>query len=379
MVTMDAMQPMPTIAADDSPGEQPALAAATLAVTAGRPTREIDAPLNAPLVPASVFVAGGDREYGRYSNPTWEGFQNALGALEGGRCLAYSSGMAAATAVLDLVADGSTVVVPRHAYLGVLHQMDIAASKGRLTVRPVDVDDSDAVVAALEDAALLWLESPTNPALEVADIPRLTAAAAAAGARTVVDNTFATPLRQRPLDLGADVVLHSATKYLGGHADVLLGAVVTRDDQVFTALEERRRSAGAVPGVLECWLALRGMRTLALRVDRSEDNARILTERLDRHPAVKRLRYPGFGGILAIELAGGALAADLLTHSTQLWVHATSLGGVESSLERRRRWSGEAPTVPADLVRLSVGVEDVEDLWRDLSRALEVVLPHNGS
>jgi cystathionine gamma-synthase len=194
-----------------------------------------------------------------------------------------------------------------------------------------------------------------------------------------VDNTFATPLRQRPLDLGADVVLHSATKYLGGHADVLLGALVTSDDQVFTALEERRRSAGAVPGVLECWLALRGMRTLALRVDRSEDNARILTERLDRHPAVKRLRYPGFGGILAIELAGGALAADLLTHSTQLWVHATSLGGVESSLERRRRWSGEAPTVPADLVRLSVGVEDVEDLWRDLSRALEVVLPHNGS
>ncbi len=349
------------------------LAPSTLAVTAGRPTREPDAPLNAPLVPASVFVAGGDREYGRYANPTWEAFEQVLGALEGGRCLAFSSGMAAATTILDLVSQGETVVAPRHAYLGVWHQLSAAQSRGRLTARAVDVTDTDAVVRALDGAALLWLESPTNPAVEVADIEALTAAAHEAGATCVVDNTFATPLRQRPLDLGADVVLHSATKYLSGHADAVLGAVVTRDDEAWRALDERRRTAGAVPGVLEAWLATRGMRTLALRVDRAEANARTLTERLTDHDAIRRVRYPGFGGIVAIELTGGAVAADLLVHDTRVWVHATSLGGVESSLERRRRWKGEVASIPEDLVRLSVGVEDVEDLWADLARALDTL------
>ncbi len=347
------------------------LAPATLAVTAGRPPHEPDAPLNHPLVPASVYVAGGEREYGRYANPTWEAFEQALGALEGGRCLAFSSGMAAATTLLDLVTDGETVVAPRHAYLGVLHQLAAGKDRGRLDVRTVDVTDSDEVVTALKGAALLWLESPTNPTLEVADVEGLATAAHEAGARCVVDNTFATPLRQRPLDLGADIVLHSATKYLSGHSDVVLGAVVTRDDDAWRALDERRRTAGAVPGVLESWLAVRGLRTLALRVDRAEANARVLAERLSAHPAVSRLRYPGFGGVVSIELVGGPLAADLLVHGTEIWVYATSLGGVESTLERRRRWQGEATTIPEDLVRLSVGVEDVEDLWRDLSNALD--------
>jgi len=350
------------------------VAAATVAVTAGRPDRTPDAPLNSPLVPASVYVAGGAREYGRYANPTWEAFEQTLAALEGGgRCLAFASGMAAVASVLDLVADGETVVVPRHAYLGVLHQMATAEGKGRLVVRAVDVTDTDRVVSALDGAALLWLESPTNPALEVADVGTLAAAAHAVGASVVVDNTFATPLRQRPLDLGADVVVHSATKYLSGHGDAVLGAVVTRDEQAFLALDERRRSAGAVPGVLETWLALRGIRTLALRVDRAESNARELARRLSEHPAVARVRYPGFGGIVALETVAGAVAANLLAHGTRLWVHATSLGGVESSLERRRRWQGEAATVPDSLVRLSVGVEDVDDLWRDLAAALDAL------
>ncbi len=371
---MDASQPEhPDLDGPDALPTAP-WAAATLAVTGGRPVQAPDAPLNAPLVPASVYVAGGEREYGRYANPTWEAFEQTLAALEGGsRCLAFASGMAAATCVLDLVTDGEAVVVPRHAYLGVLHQMTTAQDRGRLVVRAVDVTDPDEVVAALDDAALLWLESPTNPALEVADIEKLAAAAHEAGASVVVDNTFATPLRQRPLDLGADIVVHSATKYLSGHGDAVLGAVVTRDEQAFLALDERRRSAGAVPGVLETWLALRGIRTLALRVDRAEANARELLRRLSGHPAVDRVRYPGFGGIVAVEPTGGAVAADLLVHSTRLWVHATSLGGVESSLERRRRWTGEASTIPDSLVRLSVGVEDVDDLWRDLAAALDAL------
>ncbi len=359
---MEAMRDDPT----------PDLHPATLAVTAGRPPHEPDAPLNAPLVPASVYVAGGDREYGRYANPTWEAFEQALALLEGGgKALAFSSGMAAVTAVLDLVADGEAIVVPRHAYLGVLHQLAAMEAKGRLTVRAVDVSDTDQVVAALDDAAMLWLESPTNPALEVADVPKLAAAAHDAGASCIVDNTFATPLRQRPLDLGADVVVHAATKYIAGHSDALLGAVVTRNEQAWLAIDERRRMTGSVPGALETWLALRGMRTLALRIDRAEANAQALVDRLRAHPAVSRVRYPGFGGIVAVEFTGGVIAADLMVHSTRLWVHATSLGGVESTLERRRRWKGEAATIPEDLVRLSVGVEDVDDLWRDLSAALD--------
>jgi len=361
------------------PAHPAGLAAATLAVTAGRPAHTPDAPLNHPLVPAGVYVAGGEREYGRYANPTWEAFEQALGVLEGGRCLAFSSGMAAATTLLGLVSDGETVVAPRHAYLGVLHQLATAEGRGRLAVRTVDVADTAQVVAALDDAALLWLESPTNPALEVADIETLVAAAHDVGARCVVDNTFATPLRQRPLDLGADAVLHSATKYLAGHADAVLGAVVTRDDQIWTALDEQRRAAGAIPGVLEAWLALRGMRTLALRVDRAEANARVLAERLAGHGSLSRVRYPGLGGVVAVELHGSVVAADLLVHGTRLWVHATSLGGVESSLERRRRWRGEATTIPDDLVRLSVGVEDVDDLWTDLAAALDATVSHLGA
>lgn len=357
----------------DRPEPDPAnaLAPATLAITTGRPPREPDQPLNTPLTPASVFVAGGSREYGRYANPTWEAFEETLGALEGGRCLAYASGLAAVSSVLDLVAEGETVVAPRHAYLGTLHQLGELERRGRVQVRQVDIADTDAVLAALDGTALLWVESPTNPALEVADVSVLAAAAHDAGASVVCDNTFATPLRQRPLDLGADVVVHSATKYLSGHADVVLGAVVTRDEQTWRALEEKRRTLGAIPGVLECWLATRGLRTLALRVDRAEANARTLVERLDAHAACSRVRYPGFGGVVAVELVGGEIAADLLCRTTTLWTHATSLGGVESTLERRRRWSGEPPTIPADLVRLSVGCEDVEDLWRDLAAALD--------
>lgn len=351
---------------------QPAeLRPSTVAVTAGRPPREADQPLNTPITMASTFVAGGDREYGRWGNPTWQAFEEALGALEGGRALSFSSGLAAVATVLDLVGQGAKVVAPRTAYNGTILQLADLEARGRVVTDLVDVTDTAACVAACDDAALVWLESPTNPSLEVADIETIAAAAHEAGAYVVVDNTFATPLLQRPLSLGADLVVHSATKYLAGHSDALMGAIVTADDELLGVLKGRRDLLGAVPGTLEAYLALRGLRTLHLRVERAQANAGELARRLREHPAVGEVRYPGFGGIVSIVLAQGALAADLLTRKTSLWVHTTSLGGVESTFERRRRWKSEPASVPDALVRLSVGIEDVEDLWADLRRALD--------
>jgi cystathionine gamma-synthase len=350
------------------------LSPATVAVAAGRPDHVPDSPLNPPLVLASTYVAGGETEYGRYGNPTWTAFEDVLGGLEGGRALAFSSGLAAINTVLDLVAHGETVVAPKHCYLGTLAQLADMEQRGRVAAQLVDVTDTDAVLGACEDAALLWLESPTNPAMEVADVEALCKGAHDAGVTVVVDNTFATPLLQRPLDLGADVVVHSVTKYLAGHSDVVLGALVTRDEPTYQAFDNRRRGVGAIPGTFEAWLALRGMRTLALRVERAQANAKDLAARLRGHAAVGEVRYPGFGGMLAVVVHGGAEAADTLARSTSLWVHATSLGGVESTLERRRRWAGEPSSIPEGLVRLSVGIEDVEDLWRDLSAALDKII-----
>jgi cystathionine gamma-synthase len=340
-------------------------------VTAGRPAHEPDQPLNTPLTMASTYVAGGDLEYGRYGNPTWAAFEEALGTLEGGRCLSFASGLATVATVLDLVGQGARVVAPRHAYNGTVMQLADLEARGRVQAKLVDVTDTGVVVAACADAALVWLESPTNPALEVIDLEPVIEAAHAAGAYVVVDNTFATPLLQRPLDLGADLVVHSATKFLSGHADVLLGALVTRDDELYGVLKGRRDLVGAIPGTLEAWLALRGLRTLHLRVERAQANAQELARRLADHPAIDEVRYPGFGAMVAIVLAQGAMAADLLTHKTSLWVHATSLGGVESTFERRRRWKTEASTIPDALVRMSVGIEDVDDLWDDLRTALD--------
>jgi cystathionine gamma-synthase len=342
---------------------------ATRAVHAGRPPHDVDQPLNVPITMASTYVAGGDREYGRYANPSWSAFEEALGELEGGRCLSFSSGLAAVATVLDLVGLEQTVVAPRHAYNGTVSQLADLESRGRVRARLVDIVDTDAVVAACADAALVWLESPTNPALEVADIATIAAAAHEAGAQVVVDNTFATPLLQQPLDLGADLVVHSATKFLAGHSDVVMGAVVTRDEALYAVLKGRRDLIGAIPGPFEAWLALRGLRTLALRVERAQANAAELVRRLAGRPGVTEVRYPGFGAMVSVVLAD-AEAADALTHGTSLWVHATSLGGVESTFERRRRWKSEPATIPDGLVRLSVGIEDVEDLWEDLVAAL---------
>jgi cystathionine gamma-synthase len=347
---------------------------ATRAVHVGRPPHEPDQPLNTPITMAATYVAGGDLEYGRYDNPTWRAFEDALGDLEGGRCLSFASGLAAVATILDLVGQGQKVVAPRHAYNGSVGQLADLEARGRVATHLVDIEDTEAVIAACDDASLVWIESPTNPAMELADVPAITKAAHDAGAYVVVDNTFATPLLQQPLEWDVDLVVHSATKFIGGHADLLMGAIVTRDDELYSVLKGRRDLVGAIPGAFEAWLALRGLRTLPLRIERSQANAAELVRRLRERPEVAEVRYPGFGGMISIVLPTGE-AADLVQHSTKLWVYATSLGGVESTLERRRRWKSEPATIPDGLIRLSVGIEDVDDLWEDLAQALDGV-PH---
>jgi cystathionine gamma-synthase len=330
-----------------------------------------DGPMNPPIVMASTYHAGGEVGYGRYGNPTWEMLETAVGALEGGVATAYASGMAAVAAVVDLVPSGGVVVTGPASYYGTLSLLGRLEERGRLAVRQVDLADAAATEDALQGADLCWAESPTNPLLRLVDLPGLAGRAGAAGALLAVDNTFATPILQRPLEVGADLVVHSATKYLSGHSDLLLGLAVARDVGIADRLVEVRSGQGSVPGTVEAWLALRGLRTLHLRVERAQANAAELAVRLASHPAVARVHYPGLGAMVSIELHGDAASAERVTASTGLWVHATSLGGVESSLERRRRWAGESTDVPETLIRLSVGVEDVDDLWADLAGALD--------
>ncbi|MDN3483335.1 PLP-dependent transferase [Arthrobacter sp. APC 3897] len=375
----------------------------TVVVSAGRPPREQDAPVNPPIVLSSTFhgtgtPAPGDRVYGRFSNPTWDPFETALSELEGAAlpALVFSSGLAAVAAALSLVPAGGVLVMPQHSYQGSLLLAAEEAANGRFTVRSVDIADTEQVLAALQGSAgepgasgpadMLWIESPTNPMLEVAEIDVLARAAHDAGALVVADNTFSTPLVTRPLELGADVVLHSVTKYLAGHSDVILGALATSDEDLRSRLHNYRSLHGAIAGPFDVWLALRGLRTLALRIERSQATAGLLADRLLGHPAVEAVRYPGlpgdagyeravkqmdgFGSILCIEVAGGAEAAEAVAARVRLWLPATSLGGVESLIERRRRQPGEPHSVPENLLRLSVGIENAEDLWSDLSRAL---------
>lgn len=360
---------------------------ATVAVTAGRPDRVPDAPFSAPVVLASTFHAGGPVGYGRDGNPTWESLEEVLAALEGGeRALAFASGMAAVAAVLETVPVGAAVVYLAHGYTGTRELLK-GAPRGRFELRPVDIIDTEQAVAACAGAALLWVESPTNPMMDVADIPALVAGAHRHGAVVAVDNTFATPLVQRPLELGADVVVHSVTKFLSGHSDLVMGATVTRHEELCDRLIRHRRVHGAVPGPMEAFLALRGVRTLAVRMERAQANAQELAIRLAGHPAVTRVRYPGLpddpghdralaqmagpGAVLAFEVRGGSAAAEAAAKATRLIVHATSLGGVETTMERRARYAAETATPPS-LLRLSAGCEDVEDLWDDLQRSLRI-------
>lgn len=352
------------------PEPHPALSVDSRLVAAGRPARAPGAPVGPGVEFTSTYVADGEVNYARVSNATWRVFEETLGGLEGGHALAFASGMAAISAALSLAPPGGVVVTPHHAYNGTGGLLRRLEERGAVRVRRVDVTDPDALGRAIDGADLVYMESPTNPLLEVIDLEHVFALAHDTGAVTVCDNTFSTPLLQRPLELGADVVLHSATKYLSGHSDLLLGATVTARDDLEETLHTHRTLHGGIAGPMEAWLALRGMRTLHLRMARACESARVLAQRLRDHPAVERVRYPDQGAIIAIEPRGGVASATAVEDAVRLWLPSTSLGGVESMLERRRRHELEPESVPEHLVRLSVGVEDVEDLWRDLDAAL---------
>ncbi len=337
----------------------------TVAVTAGRPVGD-GATLNPAIVLASNFRGGG--EYVRsHGTDTWAALEQAIGALEGGEAVSFASGMAVASAILHVFSP-KVLVLPTFSYQGVRQLVAELLGRGQLEVRFVDITDTAGVLKAAEGAELVWLESATNPTLDEPDLPTILEMCRQRGVPTVVDSTFATPLLQQPLKLGATVVMHSGTKFIGGHSDLLIGLAVTSDEEIRDRLFGARVSIGATPGALEAYLALRGLRTLAIRLERSIENATVLAERLTDHARVESVRH--FGAMVSFIVHGGAPAADAAIDRLELVVAATSLGGVETTMERRQKYAGDAHVAPG-LIRMSVGIEHVEDLWVDLARALD--------
>ena len=342
----------------------------TSAITAGRPEAAPDASLNPPLIFSSTYHAGGPVGYGRYGNESWSALETAISQLEGGETLSFSSGMAAISAVFSILPIGAPVVASNQGYSGTMGLLNQHHASGRLEVRLVDITNTEEVIGAMKGAALLWLESPTKPWLDLADLPTLISAAKKLTIGVGVDNTFATPLVQQPLSMGADIVMHSVTKFLAGHSDVVLGSLSISDPALFKRLEEARRFNGSIPGPFEAWLALRGIRSFPVRFRAAEKNAQQLVTRLQSHTKITKVRYPGFGAVISFEVDGTAEQAEKVCESSRLITHATSLGGIESLWERRRRWALESPSVPEQLIRLSVGCEHVEDIWQDIEQAL---------
>lgn len=338
--------------------------ARTRAVAEGRPEGD-GAPLNQPLVLASNFRAGGD--YTRtHGTETWRALEQAIGSLEGGSAISFASGMGAASALLFALAP-RCVVIPSSSYLGVRALLAGLHERSGLELRSVDVTDTAAVLAAADGADVVWLESPTNPTLDEADLSSLCTTLRDRGVATVVDSTFATPIGANPLEMGATAVMHSGTKLIGGHSDLLIGLAVTRDEALMDALVHARVVQGATPGSLEAFLALRGLRTLAVRYHAAVATAVELADRLSGHPNVGWLRQRH--AMISFQLPD-AEAADRACERVELIVPATSLGGVETTMERRAKYAGDAHVAPG-LIRMSVGLEDVDDLWDDLSAALD--------
>lgn len=343
-------------------------------------------PLNVPLVPASNFLLSGGRGYARDGGtPTWEALEALVGGLEGGHSVAFASGMGAAAAIFAQLTGGARVALPDDCYQGVVGLARDGADKGHYRVERIAVEDTAGWIAAALRCDLLWLESPSNPLLRVADLAAICAAPRKPGALLAVDSTFATPLNQRPLALGADFSMHSVTKFIGGHSDLLGGIVSMKDPVLLQKIRHWRTLGGATPGALEAWLAVRGARTLALRLERAQQNAGLLAAWLEGHPDVEAVRYPGlashpghalaaaqlggFGSMLSFEVRGGAEAADAVCREVRVIRHASSLGAVESTMERRAAIEGQEH-LPPSLLRLSVGIEAYADLRDDLDRAL---------
>lgn len=332
-----------------------------------------------------------ERVYARADNPTYEHAERLLATLEGGAsCILFSSGMAAANAVFQSLIPGDHVVVAKVLYWGVRKWLAEFGLTWGLDIEFVDTTDLSAVAASLRPGAtrLVWLETPANPTWEITDLAAVSRLAHAAGARVAVDNTVSSPVLTRPLAFGADLVVHSATKYLNGHSDALAGAVVSaRDDPFWQRIRSWRRMAGAVPGAFDAWLLQRGMRTLFLRVQRSSETALALARHFEGHPAIHTVLYPGlpshpgheiaarqmsggFGGMLSIRVKGGEAAAREVAARVQVFKRATSLGSVESLIEHRASVEGPGTRCPDDLLRISVGIEPVDDLLADLRQAL---------
>ncbi|MFV0495401.1 cystathionine gamma-synthase [Mycobacterium sp.] len=373
---------------------------ATRAIHAGyRPDPGTGA-VNTPIYASSTFAqdgVGGLRggfEYARTGNPTRAALEAALAAVEGGVFgRAFSSGMAATdTALRAVLRPGDHVVIPDDAYGGTFRLIDKVFTGWGVEYTPVSVSDLDAVRAAITPRTrLIWVETPTNPLLSVADIAGICELASAGSAKVLVDNTFASPVLQQPLALGADIVLHSTTKYIGGHSDVIGGALVTDDEELDEAFAFLQNGAGAVPGPFDAYLTLRGLKTLVLRMQRHSENACAVAEFLVEQPAVSAVLYPGlpshpghrvaarqmsgFGGMVSVRMRGGRPAAEQLCARTRVFILAESLGGVESLIEHpsamtHASTAGSQLEVPDDLVRLSVGIEDAADLLADLEQAL---------
>jgi cystathionine gamma-synthase len=373
---------------------------ATKAIHAGYRPDPATGAVNAPIYASSTFAqdgVGGLRggfEYARTGNPTRAALETALAAVEEGAFgRAFGSGMGATDCALRaMLRPGDHVVIPNDAYGGTFRLIDKVFTQWNVTYTPVALSDLDAVRAAITpQTRLVWVETPTNPLLSIADIAGLAELGKQSSAKVLVDNTFASPALQQPLTLGADVVLHSTTKYIGGHSDVVGGALVTNDQGLDEAFAFLQNGAGAVPGPFDAYLTMRGLKTLVLRMQRHSENASAVAEFLARHPAVSTVLYPGlpshpgheiaarqmrdFGGMVSVRMRGGRRAAEELCARTEVFILAESLGGVESLIEHpsamtHASTAGSQLEVPDDLVRLSVGIEDVADLLADLEQAL---------
>ena len=366
----------------------------TLAVHAGADPDPATGAVAPPIQLSTTFVHGASEgadaySYQRRDSPNQRRLETALAAVEGGeRALAFASGMAAVAAVLDTLQRGERVLVPEDCYVGTRGYVTEVLPERGVEVVTVDTTDLDAVRAACAGGlALLWAESPSNPRMRISDLAELARIARAHGARLACDNTFATPVLQRPLEFGADVVMHSTTKYFGGHSDVLGGALVfARNDDFAERVAARRLLTGAILAPFSAWLTLRGCRSLPARMALHCANARKVAEFLATHPAIEKVNWPGlpghpghaiasrqmrdFGAMLSFEPCGGYDAAVAVTRNTRLFTNATSLGGCESLIEHRASAEGEHTQAPPALVRISVGLEDADDLIADLAQAL---------
>jgi len=370
----------------------------TLAAQACNHHDELSGGIVPALQPATTYIRRaqdyelvGSTSYSRDHNPTYEAAEDTLAALEGGAAAAlFASGLGAAAALVQTLKPGDHIVAQRSMYWGLRNWLESFTAQWGLDLDLIDVDGLGSLKTALRpgETKLVWLESPSNPLWQVIDLEAAAALVKPSGALLAVDNTCATPVLTRPLALGADVVMHSATKYLNGHSDVVAGALVTaRKDETWERTLYNRSKLGAVLGPFEAWLLLRGMRTLFIRVERAGANALAIAQHFDGHPKVDAVLYPGlpghpghdiakrqmqggFGGMMSLRVAGGWDAAQRVAGRCRVFARATSLGGVESLIEHRAAIEGDAGGVPGDLLRLSVGIEAASDLIADLEQAL---------